>query len=105
MALAGGTNGAGVVCFNKKTGKVLWKSQDEIAAYAPPIVAELAGKRQMIAFMAAALLGLDLADGHLLWRLPLKTSLARHVTTAVVIGDSVYVASHEIGLVRARISS
>jgi outer membrane protein assembly factor BamB len=104
LALAGGTNGAGVVCFDKLTGKVLWKSQNDAAAYSPPIIATLAGKKQLVAFTADSLLGLDVAAGELLWRIPLKTTFARHVTTPVVIDDSVYVASHEFGLIRARIS-
>src|SRR5437764_1448769 len=28
-----GGPGAGVVCFDKKTGKVVWKSQNDVAAY------------------------------------------------------------------------
>ena len=41
FALVGGTNGAGIVCFQKETGKVVWKSQNDAAAYAPPIIATL----------------------------------------------------------------
>ncbi|HUR45318.1 MAG TPA: PQQ-binding-like beta-propeller repeat protein [Candidatus Saccharimonadales bacterium] len=104
FALAGGTNGAGIVCFDKRSGKVLWKSQNDAAAYAPPIVATLKGAKQLVAYTADSLLGVGLETGNLLWRIPLKTTFARHVTTPVVIGDSVYVASHEFGLVRARIS-
>ena len=48
-------------------------------------------------------MGLD--GGELLWRIPLKTTFARHVTTPVIVGDAVYVASHEFGLIRASISS
>ena len=34
IACVGGTNGAGIVCFEKHTGKLLWKSQDDLAAQA-----------------------------------------------------------------------
>jgi outer membrane protein assembly factor BamB len=105
LALAGGTNGAGVVCFDKFTGKVLWKSQNDAAAYSPPIITTLAGRKQLVAFTADSLLGLEVEAGELLWRIPLKTTFARHVTTPLVIGDSVYVASHEFGLIRARVSN
>src|SRR5262245_5279500 len=33
IACVGGTNEAGVVAFEKRTGKILWKSQDDLAAY------------------------------------------------------------------------
>ncbi len=35
---------------------------------------------------------------------PLKTTFARHVTTPVVIGDTVLVASHELGLVSIKLT-
>ncbi|MDB6153579.1 MAG: hypothetical protein JWL90_2032, partial [Chthoniobacteraceae bacterium] len=74
-------------------------------AYAAPILAELAGTRQFIAFTAEALIGLDPRDGKLLWRQPLSTSLGRHVTTPVVVGDLVIVASHTLGMVATKISA
>src|SRR6185295_3784208 len=50
------------------------------------------------------LIGLAIRDGKLLWRAPMKTAFARHVTTPVVYEDIVVVASHQIGLVGTRIS-
>lgn len=103
-ALAGGTNGAGIVCFQKETGEVLWKSLDDGAAYAPPIIATFDESKQVIAFTADSLVGLHYRDGEVLWRVPLKTTFARHVTTPVVIGNSVFVASHEFGLVKVKVT-
>jgi outer membrane protein assembly factor BamB len=34
-------NGTGVVAFDKLTGKVRWKSTDELASYASPVIAEI----------------------------------------------------------------
>ena len=42
VAGVGGTNGAGVVCFDKRTGAVIWKSQNDQPPRAP-VVATLAG--------------------------------------------------------------
>jgi outer membrane protein assembly factor BamB len=103
IAQVGGP-GAGIVCFDKLTGKVVWKSQDDIPGYAAPIVATVAGVRQVISFTAQGVIGLDRADGRLLWRVPVKTSLARHVTTPVVSGDIVAVASHTAGLIGIRVT-
>jgi hypothetical protein len=50
FACAGGTNGAGVVCVEKQTGKVLWRSQNDRASYAAPIIATMAGTKQLICF-------------------------------------------------------
>jgi outer membrane protein assembly factor BamB len=100
----GGLNGASIVAFNKANGEVVWKSGSDQTAYAAPIITTLAGVRQFISFTAEALIALDLRDGKPLWRVPLKTALGRHVTTPVVAGDTVIVASHQIGLVATRVT-
>ena len=104
IALAGGP-GAAVVCFDKQTGEVVWQSQDDQAAYSPPLVASLAGVRQVVCFTVDGLIGLDRTDGKLLWRVPMSTAFGRHVVAPVVHGDLVIVGSHELGLVATRIVS
>ena len=103
IALVGGKDGAGVVCFNKRDGKVVWKSQDDTPAYAPPVVATVAGREQIIAFTVQGVMGLDASNGKLLWRDPMKTAFGRHATTPVVVDDTVVVSSHQVGLVGVRI--
>jgi outer membrane protein assembly factor BamB len=98
FALVGGKDGASVVAFEKRTGRVLWKSQNDEPAYAAPVIATIGGVKQLVAFTVDGAVGLALKDGGLLWRVPLKTSSGRHVTTPVVVNDMVLVASHEIGM-------
>lgn len=98
-ASAGSTQGAGVVAIDAATGKVRWKSANEVAAYAAPMVASLHGTRQVVHFMADAALGLDAGNGQVLWRHPMKTAFARHVMTPVIQGDRVLVGSHQTGLI------
>ena len=105
IACVGGTNGAGVVSFEKRSGKVLWKSQDDLASYAAPIVATLAGVKQAVCFTVDGLIGLDARDGKLLWRIPHKSSYGRNVTTPVVIGDWVVVGSYQNGAFGVKISA
>jgi hypothetical protein len=103
-ACAGGTNGAGVVCLEKRTGKLVWQSQNDQASYAAPVMATLAGVRQLICFTIEGLFSLDPTTGRLLWRIPMKTMYGRHVTTPVIHGDIVVVGSHQIGLLGVRVS-
>jgi outer membrane protein assembly factor BamB len=103
VACVGGTNGAGVVCFDKRSGKIVWKSQHDQAAFAPPNVATLADVRQVLAFTGDGLIGLGRDNGELLWRVPIKTAFARHVTIPVVHGDLVIVSSHQAGLIATRV--
>lgn len=103
-ACAGSTNGAGVVCFEKKTGKVLWKSQNDQAAYAPPAFATLAGVPQLLCYTADGLISLNPADGELFWRVPINTAYARHVTAPVWHDDVVVVSSHQVGMIGTRVT-
>lgn len=94
----GSKNGASVVCFDKKSGKVLWKSGDDEAAYSSLAMASLGGVRQVVALTAEALQGADAVSGKVLWRVPLKTAAKRHAASPVVIGDQITVNSHTFGL-------
>ncbi len=67
------------------------------------MVASLAGLRQVVAFTAEALVGLDRPTGRVLWRVPFQTAAKRHAATPVVAGDLVLVNSQTIGLVATRI--
>ena len=100
----GSTNGAGVVAFEKQTGREVWRALNDEAAYSSLVVASPAGVRQVIAFTAEALAGLDRRTGRMLWRVPFKTAAKRHAATPVVVGDLVLVNSQTIGLVATRLT-
>jgi outer membrane protein assembly factor BamB len=104
IALVGGKPGAAVVCFDKRTGNVVWKAREGTPAYSAPVIAQIAGVRQLVAFMADGVMSLDPADGRLLWRLPIKTAFGRHVMAPVVVGDMVVVSSHQVGLIGIRVA-
>jgi outer membrane protein assembly factor BamB len=100
----GNVNGASLVCFDKATGKVLWKTGDDEAGYSSFVVATLGGMKQVVALTADALLGADLKEGKILWRVPFKTNAKRHAASPVILGDVVTVNSHTIGLVATRVT-
>ncbi len=105
LAQVGSAQGASVVAFDKATGAVLWKAENDQSAYAGLFLAPVAGVRQVLSFTAEGLIGLAPETGRLLWRVPYKTALGRHVTTPVVAGDLVLVASHQIGLAATRLAA
>ena len=100
----GSTNGATLVCFDKLTGKVLWKSGHDEAAYSSLQIATFDGVKQVVAFAADSLMGFARENGKLLWRVPLETNAKRHAATPVIFGDNVIVNSHTIGLICFKIS-
>lgn len=98
-----GAKGASIVCRDKLSGKEIWKTGEDEAAYSSFVIATLAGTKQLVAFTAEALNGLDLKTGATLWRVPLKTGAKRHAATPVIDGDTVTVNSQTIGLVRVKV--
>ena len=89
---------ASLACFDKISGKLLWKAGSDEAAYSSYKVATLDGVRQTVAFTAEALLGAEPDTGKILWRVPLKTGAKRHTGTPVILKDQVVVNSQTIGL-------
>lgn len=100
----GNVQGASLVCFDKNTGKVLWKSGNDEAAYSSLVAGTIAGVRQVVAFTAEGLLGADIQTGEILWRVPLVTNAKRHVATPLIMGDRVVVNSHTFGMVCVNVS-
>ena len=98
LAQVGSTNGASIVAFEPLTGKVLWKSQNDLTTYSTPVLANLAGRSQFISATCEGLLALDPQDGAVLWRVPFRTAANRNVLTPLVLDDTVYFASHSTGL-------
>ena len=85
--------GASTVAFDKATGATVWKSGNDGAGYASPVVATIAGKKTVVMFKAAHLVGLDVKDGKELWRGEWKTSYDVNAATPVVVGDKIFVSS------------
>ena len=94
----GGVPGTGVVCFDKFTGKVVWKSQDDMASFASPLITTLSGRRQFVTLATEKLFSVDTRTGELLWSLPFPTLYFRNVVTPFAAGNSVLAASHSEGM-------
>ena len=94
----GGVPGTGVVCFDKLTGNVIWKSQDDLASFASPLITTLAGKRQFVTLATEKILSVDIEKGELLWSQPVPTLYFRNVVTPIAAGNSVITASHSEGM-------
>ena len=98
-ACAGGTSGSSVVCLNKHSGDLIWKSQNDLAGYAPPVIAKVGGANQLFCYTVEGLVSLNPKDGALHWRFPISTPFGRHVTTPIGYQGLVVVSSIEEGLI------
>lgn len=101
----GGRDGAGVVAFDRLTGKVLWKALEDEAGYASPVAATFGEKRRVLAFTRSWLASLDPATGEVLFQFPWRARIHASVNAAtpLVIDDHIFLsASYETGAVLLR---
>ncbi len=92
---------ATVVVLNKQTGDVIWKCvspEADQAAYSSAIAAQIDGKKQYIQFLQKGVVGIDPADGQILWRYS-KTAKGSpaNIPTPLVAGDYIYTATGMAG--------
>lgn len=89
VAHVGGRGEGALVALDRQTGATHWKWEGDGAAYASPMLATLAGVRQVVTQSQAACIGVSAADGSLLWRLPFETEYDQNIITPVLAGDRV----------------
>jgi outer membrane protein assembly factor BamB len=103
----GGRGGAGIVAFEKATGKVLWKASDDEASYSSPVAANIQGRRHAFFLTRRHLTALDPASGKVQFEFPWSPQIQASVSAAtpLVIDDLIFIsASYGAGaaLVRFR---
>jgi outer membrane protein assembly factor BamB len=77
------------------TGAVKWQWAGDGPGYSSPILATLAGTRQIITQSQNALVAVDAASGNLLWRVAIKTPYEQNSVTPVVLDELVLYAGLE----------
>ena len=88
----GGHNDGALTAFDANTGEVEWRWDGDGPAYGSPIVAELAGMRQVITFTQENLVGVSVETGELLWRRPFSVAHTRNAVTPILHGQTVIVS-------------
>ena len=91
----GGLPGAGIVAFDRSSGRVLWKTSDDEASYSSPVIATLDGKRRLLVVTREALVAANPADGKIGWRYPWTPPMSASVSAAVplVIGEEIFLSA------------
>jgi outer membrane protein assembly factor BamB len=87
-------NGSGVVAFDKRTGKVVYKIADELASYSSPVLATINNRRYCFLFARGGLLAFDPANGKIDFHYPFRSPDVESVNAAnpVVVGDKVFIS-------------
>ena len=79
----GGKPGACVVAFDRKSGKEIWRSLNETAGQASPVIIKAGGRRQLIIWSMQSVSSIDPATGQLFWREAF--SAANHAAVATPV--------------------
>lgn len=83
----GGTK-HGVVALNPKDGSLSWGSDPVRISYAQPTIMTLNHVEQLVFFSPTELLGMDLKNGAILWRHPVKCWTENNLTPALQLDES-----------------
>jgi outer membrane protein assembly factor BamB len=108
ISLAGG-DGSAVVALDKHTGKEKWRALTvKEVGYAPPMVFEAGGVRQLIIWHTEALVSLDPTNGKTYWSVKFPDGEPERpgitVATPRLSGDLLFVSSPHHGSLMVRLS-
>lgn len=83
----GGPNQGALMAFDDETGNVKWSWQGDGPGHASPIVADIAGTRQIITQTQNFCVGIAAATGQLLWKIPFTTDYDQNIVTPIFFQD------------------
>lgn len=83
----GGPRRGAFLALEPETGKQVWSWIGDGPGYASPIVATFENVEQVVTQTDAHIIGIDLASGKFLWKIPFTTPYDQNVVTPVVSGN------------------
>lgn len=101
--VGGNANGA-LTAFAPATGAMLWAFKGDGPGYTSPVVADLAGLRQVVTMSDSNLVGVSAEKGELLWKVPFTTAYTQNAVTPVIRGDLVIFGGLEHPMQAVRIT-
>jgi outer membrane protein assembly factor BamB len=88
-----GGKGTALIAFNQTDGAVAWKKQDFTNSPSSPILINLEGQEQLVAFLGNEVAGFDPGNGELLWSHPHVTKWNLNVSMPVWGDDNLLFCS------------
>ncbi len=92
-----GGQGHALMAFNQKDGAVVWQKQDFRNSTSSPILINVDGQEQLVAFMWGDIVGVEPASGALLWSHPHQTDFGLNTSTPVWGEDNLLFVSSAYG--------
>ncbi|HTB10525.1 MAG TPA: PQQ-binding-like beta-propeller repeat protein [Bryobacteraceae bacterium] len=91
-----------LTAFDAATGAVKWAWNGDSPAYASPIVVELGGVRQVVTQTHSNIVGVAVASGKLLWKIPFTTEYDQNIVTPVLYKDTLIFSGIDKGVFAVR---
>ncbi|MDE0042821.1 MAG: PQQ-like beta-propeller repeat protein [Candidatus Poribacteria bacterium] len=90
----GGEFGKALVACDKRSGKVVWSSEDDVSGYSSPITVIISGKRQTVFFTGRGLVSVSPENGEIYWRYDWPTRFNVNAATPIFIPpDKIFISS------------
>ncbi len=80
--------------FDRRTGKERWRSGDDPAGYATPVLVRYRGTEGLIGWTPEHVLCLDPRSGRIYWRIPYKVTYGVSIAMPLVVDDWVFVSGY-----------
>jgi outer membrane protein assembly factor BamB len=92
--------GASVVKLKKVSGAIVWRALEDEggmmgSAFSSPVLATLAGQRQLVVQTRQKLAGIDPATGTVLWTQKVPAFRGMNILTPVIVGDCIFTSSYQ----------
>lgn len=104
VMVPGGGDGQAFLAFDRKSGKLLWKSGSGTMTHATPGVATILGKEQVLFFMRSGVVAVDPESGDTLWEYPFDFRTASAISPMVHEDIVCVAAGYGIGAGACRVS-
>jgi len=90
----GGHNEGALTALDANTGDVKWTWKGDGPGYGSPIIADIAGTRQVITITQGKLVGVDASNGMLLWERPYTIANFTNSVTPIMYGQTLIVSGN-----------
>ena len=99
----GGPDKGALMALDVKNGETEWSCADDGPGYVSPIVVTLSDVRQVVTQTEKVCIGVDAAEGKLLWKIPFRTEYDQNMVTPLEHEGSIIFSGINKGVDRYRI--
>ena len=93
VVVTGTSRGPSLMAYHATDGSPAWQGAGESPGYASPVLATLAGVRQILTINSDSAASHDLTDGHLLWRCDWPGSMPKNVNPIALDSERVLISA------------